>query len=185
MSIGASAPKAKTGNGDDKGERERKREKTETRAFTPASVLLKLGDLSSSLLCFGGGIFCLIYRLRATEVEAGQLQNRLVYFHCLSVNFLGEDIDGKPPGEENFASLGYGLHYALTKTVPAIYIDPKSLFFLFFAAVFSYSKTELNNFVAGVSEAHSAGILSDSADDGQLIVHDRHLQCVLGAPGLA
>ena len=69
MSIGASAPKAKTGNDDEK----RKREKTETRAFTPASVLLKLGALSSSLLCFGGGIFCLIYRLRATEVEAGQL----------------------------------------------------------------------------------------------------------------
>jgi len=32
------------------------------------------------------------------------------------------------------------------------------------------------------SEAYSAGILSDSADDGQLIIHDWHLQCVLGAP---
>jgi hypothetical protein len=48
-------------------------------------------------------------------VEAGELQDWLVYFHCLSVNFLGEGVDVQSPGEEDFASFGDGLHHAVTK----------------------------------------------------------------------
>ena len=156
--------------------------KTEARAFTPASVLVDLGALASAL--FGLGIICLFSGsgLRSTEVEAGELEDWLVYFHCLPVNFLAEGVDGQSPGEQDFASFGDGLHHTVTKTIPAIYVDPESFFFLFFAAVLSDSKAEFHNFVAGVCKAHSAGILSYSADDGQLIVHGWHLQCVLGAP---
>jgi hypothetical protein len=50
-------------------------------------------------------------------VEAGELQDWLVYFHCLSVNLLGEGVDRQPPGEKDFASSGDGLHHAVTKTV--------------------------------------------------------------------
>lgn len=159
-----------------------KEKKTETRAFTPASVLVDLGALSSAL--FGLGIICLFSSggLRTAEVEAGELENGLVYFHCFSLNFLGEGVDGQSPGKKDFASFGDSLHHTVTKTVPAIYVDPESFFFLFFAAVLSHSQAEFHNFVAGVCKAYSAGILSYSADDGQLIVHGWHLQCVLGAP---
>ena len=92
---------------------------------------------------------------------------------------------GQSPGKKDFASFGDGLHYAFSKTVPAVNVEPESLLFVFLVAVFSDSEAEFHNFVACVSEAYSAGILSDSADYGQLIVHGRHLQCGLGAPGFA
>lgn len=160
---------------------EEKRQRQEL-SLLPLSYL-NLGALASRLLRFTGGIICLFESgwLRPTEVEAGELQDWLVYLHCLSVNFLGEAVDGQPPGEQHFASFGDGLHHAVTKTVPAIYVDPESLLLVFLAAVFCYSQAEFHNFVAGVGKAYSAGILSYSTDDGQLIVHDWHLQCVLGA----
>ena len=40
-----------------------------------------------------------------------------MYLDGLSVNFLGEGIDGQSPGEEDFASFGDSLHHAVTKTV--------------------------------------------------------------------
>jgi hypothetical protein len=70
---------------------------------------------------------------------------------------------------QSFAFAHVRLTVGASGRLPAIYVDRRSLFILFFAAVFSDPKAEFHNFVAGVCEAYSAGILSGSADDGQLM----------------
>src|SRR5208283_5006722 len=110
-----------------------------------------------------------------------ELHDWLVYFHCSSVNFLGVGVDGQPPHKQHFAPFGDSLHNTVTKPVPGIDIDPKSGFFFFLVGELSHSKTELHDFVASVTEINSAWVLSNSSDYCQLIVHCKHLQCVLGA----
>jgi hypothetical protein len=103
------------------------------KSLSPCLCHFELRALAGALLrnldhiFFDFRVFRVFYWFRATEVKAGELQDRLVNFDCFAVDLFVVAIDSKPSIEHKLPAFRDVLHDTLTETIPVIDIEPQVL----------------------------------------------------------